>query len=923
MEGEQRTALMALAEILRDSGSASMAQVVVGPRMEPRMAATVLMEGVLSKQSSGTVKRWQPRHFSLDSNGLLKYCTIDAAKRVDPKLKTVVDLDEMTKCSLAAHPDGHEIVIHPIGYVMRARDQSVARQWQKTLLRAHKKKQGTTGNEPCVEDAQATVAPPPLVARRGSMSRSRRRSTKKILLPGIDTIDHHGNSCDIKALAISIPPGAAPSITACDLSSCGLTSSCALHLAPLIERLPFLASLNLSHNRLHQGSAQVVLANAIGSSPSLQWLGLAHNMLDCRHLVVLTAALMKECRLTHIDLSGNLFAEKKEWQLAGVRQLSTVFAQGVATKGLSVNTCNCGIGGEAGALLADWASGDDAGKLVSLNRIPVGDLLCDSLRELKLVGMSLGPAECWILAPFLRTTTCLASLDLAENQLMRGADTSGVSALSEAIVHNPSCPLRCVVLAEQAIDPSLYLDGTAAGVVDWWALVLGYAAEDHILVAKFVQLSDGRARRLHSCVLDNSSSKSNGRDILTHPVAHTDGTEAVLLSLQPCTLTTLSISHSALNAKCFMLLAAICASPSLISLELSACKLLDSDHLQASVEKMISSLRYGTLTALHLSITRLESIETLVPYLRSTAVLNRLSLKTMGTGPAQEEEDQGVETPSPRAGGGDPPQDAPACSSVISRAWGALEANMSRSIETLDLSSNYLGLDGLSRLTAWLGAEECSLRKLSLAASGLLLELLPVSSFADSGSEWEEEEDDKKTGKLERRKAAVFGCFCDVLQRDSLLYHLDLARNALRPRHMRAIFRALCRGGCSGVRSLNLAGNCMGTKGASLCVTSLTQSALQYIDLSANRIGESSKYVNAPNQYHTLTLASIGFVTSPRVRSSKQTNLRTGTSGLASQNSTSEHDNGRVEWQSRVCRWQLPRSDEDRYVGTAARTAGG
>ncbi len=249
-----RAALLALKQILDE------------PRVQPAKEATesvtepttVVMEGVLEKQSSGSVQRWQPRYFLLNSDGILMY---RAAHRAEATPKTVVDVDELLKVSLAIHPDGqYEIVLHPLGYVMRSADAAIAKRWHKSIARAQKKKQRT----PCLVSG---------IGHMPSDKSSTCQKAQQALSGTIDSTLDYGSiplsAEKLKRLSAFISPTAAVAVTACDLSNSGLTSACAVHLAPLLLRLSFLCSLNLANNSLHS-YAFPILASAIGELPSLR-----------------------------------------------------------------------------------------------------------------------------------------------------------------------------------------------------------------------------------------------------------------------------------------------------------------------------------------------------------------------------------------------------------------------------------------------------------------------------------------------------------------------------------------------------------------------------------------------------------------------------------------------------------------------------
>ena len=199
---------------------------------------TLIMEGVLEKQSSGSVQRWQPRYFLLDSEGILMYYR--AGHRADATPKTVVDVDELLKVSLAIHPDGvYEIVLHPLGYVMRSADAAIAKRWHKAIARAQKKKQRMpclVSNISSLPSEESTLAMP----------------SQEALLGTIDSTLNYASIPlspeKLKRLSAFVSPTAAVAITTCDLSNSGLTSACAIPLAPLLRRLSFLCVLNIANN---------------------------------------------------------------------------------------------------------------------------------------------------------------------------------------------------------------------------------------------------------------------------------------------------------------------------------------------------------------------------------------------------------------------------------------------------------------------------------------------------------------------------------------------------------------------------------------------------------------------------------------------------------------------------------------------------
>jgi hypothetical protein len=103
------------------------------------------MEGYLFHEPSTKArsllksKRWRKRYFVLEDAGLVHYPT----EKKDPIHMVLavdfIDLAEMTKCIVAAHPGkGYEIVIRPAGFVMRAADEETAGRWQKRINRRQK-----------------------------------------------------------------------------------------------------------------------------------------------------------------------------------------------------------------------------------------------------------------------------------------------------------------------------------------------------------------------------------------------------------------------------------------------------------------------------------------------------------------------------------------------------------------------------------------------------------------------------------------------------------------------------------------------------------------------------------------------------------------------------------------------------------------
>ena len=197
---------------------------------------------------------------------------------VDP-----IDLAAVTTCAVAAHPGkGYEIVIRPVGFVMRAPDEDTALKWRRKLI----KLQRQLASELNAYEGAAPIPPanpprrPSLFRRRHSLSNEQLAAIKAGAEPALDLSGTE--LTDTRAIATVSTPAHPLCLMSSFLLSCP-----SVQLVEYAFNSAVITTLTLSHCGI-RANGLLLLAQALPSG--LTDLDLSHNIFFMRDVAYPTGS---------------------------------------------------------------------------------------------------------------------------------------------------------------------------------------------------------------------------------------------------------------------------------------------------------------------------------------------------------------------------------------------------------------------------------------------------------------------------------------------------------------------------------------------------------------------------------------------------------------------------------------------------------